>query len=189
MVNFAVYAAMAMARAGAMDVPRPVAAAERKVTICGDERPDLAFGVARRQVTWMYAKIGVTLVWHDTKRCPDGALRISLFNGDPAEYRPEMLGYAMPYEGTRIVVFWERIEAMAPNREATQLLAHVIAHEIAHVLQGTSRHSASGLMKAHWDRTDIRNLYWKPMPFTEEDVDLIYLGVQQRGSKVFASRN
>jgi hypothetical protein len=102
---------------------------------------------------------------------------------------PEMLGYALPYEGTRIVVFWERIEATAPNRDAAQLLAHVMAHEIGHVLEGTSRHSASGLMKAHWDKTDVRDLCWKPMPFAEEDIVLIYLGMKERASRVFASKN
>jgi hypothetical protein len=69
------------------------------------------------------------------------------------------------------------------------LLAHVMAHEIAHVLQGISRHSTSGLMKAHWDKTDMRDLSWKPMPFAEEDIVLIYLGVKERASRPFASKN
>ncbi len=64
-----------------------------------------------------------------------------------------------------------------------------MAHEIGHVLEGTSRHSASGLMKAHWDKVDVRDLCWKPMPFAEEDIDLIYQGVKERASRPFASKN
>lgn len=189
MIIMAVYAALAMARAGAVRAPLGSGVAARTVTICGEERSELAFGVARRQVSWMYARIGVTLVWHDRKNCPAGALRISLFHGDLADYRPEMLGYALPYGGTRLVIFWERIDATAPKGDAAQLLAHVMAHEIGHVLEGTCRHSASGLMKAHWDKADIRDLCWKPMPFAEEDIVLIYQGLKERASRPFDSKN
>jgi len=185
----AVYAAVAMARAGAVPASLPARAAAGTVTICGEVRPGLAFGVARKEVTAMYARIGVTLAWHDANHCPDGALRVSLFKGYPADFPPEQLGYALPFEGSQIVIFWERIEATTNTRDAPPLLAHVMAHEIGHVLEGTSRHSASGLMKAHWDKTDVRDLCWKPMPFAEEDIDLIYQGVKERASRPFASKN
>jgi hypothetical protein len=184
-----VYAAMAMARAGVARGPGPAGVAAGTVTVCDEDRSELAFGVARMQVTGMYARIGVTLVWHDTKHCPDGALRISFFHGNAARYPSEQLGYALPYEGSQIVIFWERIAATASKGDAAQLLAHVMAHEIGHVLEATSRHSASGLMKAHWDKADVRDLCWKPMPFAEEDIQLIYLGLKERASRPFASKN
>ena len=189
MMMIVVYAAMAMARTGAVRGPSLAEVAARTVTVCDEDRSELAFGVARMQVTGMYARIGVTLVWHDTKRCPDGALRISFFHGNAARYPSEQLGYALPYEGSQIVIFWERIEATAPNGDAAQLLAHVMAHEIGHVLEGTSRHSASGIMKAHWDKSDVRELCWKPMLFAEEDILLIYSGVKERESRPFASKD
>jgi hypothetical protein len=34
------------------------------------------------------------------------------------------------------------------------LLCHVIVHEITHVLENIDRHSAEGIMKAHWSDRD-----------------------------------
>lgn len=35
---------------------------------------------------------------------------------------------------------------------------HVMAHEIAHILKGVSRHSADGVMKAQWDDHNRREM-------------------------------
>jgi hypothetical protein len=37
------------------------------------------------------------------------------------------------------------------------LLGHVEAHEIAHLLLGANSHSAAGIMRAHWQREDLEN--------------------------------
>src|SRR5580698_9505171 len=56
------------------------------------------------------------------------------------------LAYALPYEGTHIVIFYDRAQAAMPDPEGVaQLLAHVLAHEVTHVLEGVSRHSAEGV--------------------------------------------
>jgi hypothetical protein len=46
------------------------------------------------------------------------------------------------------------------------LLSHVLAHEIAHVLQGVSRHSESGILKARWDREDFFLMQQHRLNFT-----------------------
>jgi hypothetical protein len=56
----------------------------------------------------------------------------------------------------------------------------VIAHEVAHILQGLMRHSESGIMKAQWTGADCQQMAWKPLPFTDEDVLLIRRGVKVR---------
>ena len=58
------------------------------------------------------------------------------------------------------------------------MLAHVLAHEITHILQGIKRHSKTGVMKAKWSYEDIRKMTWKPLPFAEEDIRLIHLGME-----------
>ena len=63
------------------------------------------------------------------------------------------------------------------------VLGHVLVHEITHILQGIQRHSASGVMKAYWDREDCGQMTWKPLRFEPEDVDLIYVGLARRASR------
>ena len=63
---------------------------------------------------------------------------------------------------------------------ASCLLAHVLVHEITHVLQPTPRHSTEGVMKARWTKDDISSMMWGPMPFTSEDINLIRLGLAAR---------
>ena len=59
-----------------------------------------------------------------------------------------VLGYAMPYQGRHIIIFFDRIETM--QDALSTVLGHVMVHEITHVIQGVSRHSDTGLMKPHW---------------------------------------
>jgi hypothetical protein len=58
----------------------------------------------------------------------------------------------LPYEGTHIVIFYDRVQAaIAPGR-VTTLLAHVMAHEVTHMLEGIPRHSAEGVLTVHQRR-------------------------------------
>ncbi len=71
----------------------------------------------------------------------------------------ETLAYALPYaeSGTTIHVFYRRI--VESHRElGAEILGHVIAHEIGHVLEGIARHSPEGLMKAHWGLHDYMTM-------------------------------
>jgi hypothetical protein len=63
-------------------------------------------------------------------------------------------------------------------------LAHVMAHEIAHVLQGVIRHSDSGILKAHWSGTDCARVASFPLMFTREDAILIHRGLEERHSRL-----
>ena len=60
------------------------------------------------------------------------------------------------------------------------VLAHVMVHEITHDLQGVCRHSATGLMKAHWTTSDFCEMLHKPLHFTAEDLILLYHGLATR---------
>jgi hypothetical protein len=56
------------------------------------------------------------------------------------------------HAGTLGTVYADRVEAMAAaaSVERGALLGNVIAHEIGHVLLGTTGHARSGLMRATW---------------------------------------
>jgi hypothetical protein len=58
------------------------------------------------------------------------------------------------------------------------LLAHVMAHEITHLLEGFAGHSETGVMKARWDAGDLRRMAVKPLLFDVEDVYLIQDGLR-----------
>jgi hypothetical protein len=64
-----------------------------------------------------------------------------------------------------------------------KLLAHVIVHEVTHILQGVVRHSDSGIMKAWWSPKDYEQMERAPLAFTADDIDLIQLGLAKRAAK------
>ena len=61
--------------------------------------------------------------------------------------------------GTLATIYGDRVRGVAARTgvaEAT-LLGRAIAHEIGHLLLGTSQHAASGLMRAQWSDRELRN--------------------------------
>ena len=58
-----------------------------------------------------------------------------------------------------------------------------MVHEIAHLLQGIQRHSDTGIMKARWKADDLGGMRKAPLPFIQQDVDLIYSGLAARAVK------
>jgi len=92
------------------------------------------------------------------------------------------LAYAFPYEGVHIEVFYDRIDYGAPDVR-TALLAHVLVHEITHILQGVSRHSDNGVMKARWDASDRAGMVRIPLAFEPQDVVLIHEGLKARAAR------
>ena len=50
----------------------------------------------------------------------------------------------------------------------TQILGHVMAHEIGHLLSIVS-HSPTGIMRDRWDYTDYRRMAWQGLLFSEAE--------------------
>jgi hypothetical protein len=127
----------------------------------------------------MFAKIGISVDWGKGEPTGDSLqppIFIELVRGTPENRMPGALAYALPFEGAHITVFFDRIEKRS---DARILLAHVFVHEITHLLQGVSRHSDAGVMKARWTGRDFGEMQIRPLPFTQFDVDLIYSGMAQ----------
>lgn len=98
----------------------------------------------------------------------------------PSQLEPGALAFALPYEGVHIDVFYDRVQQVNPDSLTEYVLAHVLVHEITHILQGISRHSETGVMKAHWNQDDYMDMRWKGLAFTELDVQLIRVGLAER---------
>jgi hypothetical protein len=146
---------------------------------------------ARATVTWMFARVGVRLVWRDgeprTGAASGSPVTIQVrFTREVPDASREALARALPFgeEGVAINVMYDRIRWVAhrSSREAP-ILAHVLAHEIGHVLQGTNAHAPAGVMKAHWNGQDYDAMEKKPLEFTSLDVELIKDGLNLRRAR------
>jgi hypothetical protein len=162
------------------------ARAERNVTVYVhdglDTRGQGVLNQAQQMATKMFAEIGVRLAWRTGH--PSGAqaerepmIVVSIAEHAPVANTPEALASAKVYEGVHITVFWDRVERLSRFAPPTFVLAHVLVHEITHILQGIDRHSESGVMKSRWTPEDYRAMAIKPLPFTPLDVELIQLGL------------
>ena len=132
----------------------------------------------------MFATIGVTIDWRrsaPSASSPQNVIAIRLARNTPKDEKPGALAYAKPCEGVHVVVFWDRMQfGLIP----TELLAHVMVHEITHILEGLSRHSQSGIMRAQWTEDDHRMMKMHPLSFAAEDVDLIHRGLRARNTSL-----
>jgi hypothetical protein len=117
----------------------------------------------------MFASADVRIAWHGL--APSGwkgqnrVIIIQLELATPAAYHLGALGCSLPNDGQHVSIFYDRIRRMDQQNLEPFLLAHAMVHEITHALQGMA-HSATGVMKAHWDSADyikmMRNLLTFP---------------------------
>ncbi len=104
-------------------------------------------------------------------------LAVEIIPHAPASFSDVALAMSLPYadSGVRIVIFYDRVEPLLRGHHATQatVLGYVLAHEVAHVLQGIARHSETGIMRARWTDNDFKQMGIRVLTFTPEDVQLI----------------
>lgn len=105
----------------------------------------------------------------------------------PSGLIPGTIAGSLPYSvaPTRVHVYVDRIQPMLrkdPDR-LPALLAHILVHEIAHVLGGTDFHSDTGIMKAAWSRSDILEMQIKRLSFTPPDLMSIRSGMAAKSAK------
>ncbi len=131
---------------------------------------------AKSTAAWLYAGIGVKLKWSGT--ATDG-ISMQFDAGLPEGFHPGALGYAMPFAqtGTRIHVLVDRLHVSVLRPGGGALLGHVLAHELAHVLEGFAYHSEAGVMKSQWDNGDLKEMSRRPLAFSAEDAAAIRSGL------------
>jgi hypothetical protein len=147
---------------------------EDKMSVCVENNIGSSVrSVAQKTASKMFIEAGVTINWGPgLAGCPANGILISLSDKAPADLPPRALAYALPYEGSHIVILYNRLQQIAKPPQISFLLAHVLVHEVTHILQGIPRHSDRGVMKATWDGSDYKAMSLKPLPFTPGDIDL-----------------
>lgn len=133
----------------------------------------------------IFAEAGVHIKWQlgEPRRGEQYMpIIINLTENTPKTLVPGALACSQVYEGVHIRVFWDRVQNTVRGADplGAFLLAHVMAHEIAHVLERIKRHSETGLMKASWTQKEIEGMSVHPLSLAPEDVQLIHQGLLQR---------
>ena len=183
-IQLILWAASTTAWIGSAEEPRP------RVPICLLTFTNVYDQYAQSLASQMFAGIGVRLDWLRTRKaCAEArdAIVIDMARQIPSTYQPGALASALPHEGVHIVVFADRVRKSASHVTASALLAHVLAHEIAHLLQGIARHSETGVMRERWQTDDYQRMAWQPLSFTELDVSLIHAGIATRPARLRAA--
>jgi hypothetical protein len=158
---------------------------QRRVTVYVSNGVAVPFsikGQAEGLASEMFARVGVTVEWRlmTPAVSKTDAIVIEFVTETPKELLPGAWAYALPFEGVHIRIFWDRMKLESSPRE---LLAHVMVHEITHILQGTDSHSSAGIMHARWTAHERFSMERRPLSFTSQDVYLIYRGLDHRGSR------
>lgn len=138
---------------------------------------------ARYLAARMLAAVGVDIEWcTSARKCTNWAERIvvTLEPSAPSSLPFTAIAAAHVYQGHRIQLFLDRIKRLTAQAPAAQVLAHVLVHEVTHLLQNCDHHSKSGVMRSRWDKEDFATMARSTLPFTDEDVDLIQLGLDKR---------
>jgi hypothetical protein len=144
---------------------------------------------AKLLVSEIFAPIGVDLNWHpclsgneewgsETARTP---FRIRWAQHPPSTAPAGALAAARPFGSSdHAITLYEiplqRFLTQYPNAPAV-VLAYVLAHELAHVMQGLQHHSASGILKPNWSYREYYLMLSGALTFTPKDVDLIRDGL------------
>jgi len=148
--------------------------------------PSPVLSRARTLAAEMFGGVGVRIEWRagqrpDSQLLQERAIAVRLTLDTPDKFKSSVGAYAVPSEGVHVTVLYQHLAwSLAKPSLAPALLAHVLVHEIAHILEGIARHSVTGVMKANWTSSDYYEMQTKALPFTSEDIELIHSGLAQR---------
>jgi hypothetical protein len=145
--------------------------------------PLVVVAQARHLAGRMFAGIGVKIEWRSgepsRRRGDPAGIVVTVVDEAPVGFDRGVMAAAFPYEGIHIRIFHDRLKAHK-FVDQSKLLAHILVHEITHILEGTDHHSATGIMKACWSRSDFEQMNVRPLSFAPEDVSLILTGLMPR---------
>src|ERR1700688_4828289 len=83
----------------------------RQLTICMENFTGKIEEGARTVASGIFGGIGVKIQWRGPDKCPTEAIYVSISSETPVNEHPGALAYSLPYEGTHIVVFLDRVKS------------------------------------------------------------------------------
>jgi hypothetical protein len=202
-VVFFVFAFVAPASAAVVDPElRVVIRTYDASTAAGDLVPALAAAAAVLEdagigVAWV--RCDVALVRRDGNPClaplaaNELAIRFVRLPPHLAEQDRVTLGDSLVdtrlRAGSLATLYVTRVSALAARCQVDGrlLLGRAVAHEIGHLLLGTSAHASSGLMRAAWSQQALRDERPDAWTFTAEDAHAIRDAVRMRTARRLAA--
>lgn len=104
-----------------------------------------------------------------------GCLAVSIVRGVSPDASAEALGFVMANRQSSpgVTIFYDRLEriemqAVSASASLAQILGYAIAHEIGHVLLGSTRHSDKGIMKGPWTQIEFERMAKGWLAFTTQ---------------------
>jgi hypothetical protein len=143
---------------------------------------------ARMTVDRIFKDAAVTIAW---PQCPCPApvgadeLVVRVVAASPAR-APESLGFSyvdvQHKIGTLATVFADRVHvlAAAAGIDDGELLGRAIAHEVSHLLLGTSDHEQRGLMRRVWTTADLANQRAEAWTLSRDERVRVRQGIARR---------
>ena len=130
----------------------------------------------------IFNKIGVRLSWH-AGELPANKVGIGIRTVEhaPESASPDALASSRltGSTGVEITVYKDRVQYFLSlhGNLARVAVPYVLAHELAHAMEGVPRHSEMGIMKAHWSDLDFQAMVYHKLSFAPADVELIHQGL------------
>ena len=145
---------------------------------------DTVYRATGISVTWKWcseptacaAQLDPTEVW---LRVAPGAAR------DDGGLSSDALGYSVvgSERGSLSTVFVGSVESLARQAHvsAPELLGVIVAHELAHLILNSSRHTESGLMRGGWSAAELGKLAPANLRFSRREGLALGAGLARRG--------
>lgn len=164
------------------------------VDVCMEPNQELRISANRTRslVSAIFSQIGVNLTWQggssECGQSPRTTVKVRWARRAPAKLPPGTLATSRPFESSEsLITIYEVPLQQFLNRYANArdvVLSYVLAHELAHLMQGLDHHSDSGIMKANWSHGEYYRMLSRNLTFTAEDVELIHIGLEAKRSKL-----
>jgi hypothetical protein len=152
------------------------------VYVSGRDGSALLLGSGRPLAAAIFKKIGVRINWHAGElQTGQHAFGIRTLEQAPESATSGALASArlVGSSGTEITVYKDRVQRLLDSHSnlAGVAAGYVLAHELAHAMQGVPRHSESGILKAQWSNNDYQEMIFQKLAFASVDVELIHKGL------------
>ena len=137
--------------------------------------PAAVLNASQDEVARIFAIAGLSVEWAET----GPRFTVQIVHTGVVGYRkapPAVMGVALRRPGGATAqIFFNHVQDFARSYRigVSTLLAHVIAHEIGHLLLPQMPHSATGLMQAVWDDALVREARAGSLMFTDEQIKRI----------------
>jgi hypothetical protein len=160
------------------------------------EMPADALERAKEEAVRLFERSRIDLVWIDAETCHARCLFVRVIAkpiGTKGLRNPFVVGVAPgtpEIRGKFAWVFYDRIRAYSAELglAASQMLGHVIAHELGHLLLPHEAHSLAGVMRPAWDRAQVNGAVKGLLAFTPDQADLIRARLSASASPIAHAR-